>query len=61
MEDKYKGRVNVKIYKAGKDFDYIRKYGMFSKSVLILNENKIVENVNRNTIENAFKEVVDEL
>lgn len=49
--------MDVKIYKAGKDFDYIKKYGMLTKSVLVLNEQKIVDKVNRSTIAQAFEDL----
>ena len=38
LEKEYAGRVHVKIYRAGQDFDYIKKYGAVSKSMLIINE-----------------------
>lgn len=38
LEKEYAGRVNVKIYRAGTDFDYIKKYGAVSKSMLVINE-----------------------
>ena len=34
LEKEYEGKVHVKIYRAGKDFDYIPKYGAVTKSVL---------------------------
>ncbi len=46
----------MKIYKVGKDFEYIRKYGPVMKSILIINEKKKIENVNRDTIRKAFQE-----
>lgn len=57
---KYENILDVKIYKAGKDFSYVRKYGMFTKSVLIINESKIVENITRKKIEKVFEELVNE-
>lgn len=47
----------MKVYKAGKDFDYIKKYGMLTKSVLVLNENKVIDKVNKTTIVQAFEEL----
>ncbi|SHK11840.1 hypothetical protein SAMN02745248_01822 [Hathewaya proteolytica DSM 3090] len=52
--------MDVKIYKAGKDFEYVKKYGMFTKSVLVLNETKIIDKVNKATIAEAFKELAGE-
>ena len=33
LEKEYEGKVYVKVYKAGKDFDYIPKYGAVTKSM----------------------------
>ena len=40
LEKEYEGKVHVKIYRAGKDFDYIPKYGAVTKSMLVINEKK---------------------
>lgn len=56
---KYKDSLNIKIYKAGKDFDYIKKYGMFNKSVLIVNESRIIDDINKSAIEQLFREVAN--
>lgn len=37
---KHSSEVECKIYYAGKDIDYIKKYGMILKGTLILNEKK---------------------
>lgn len=59
MGKKYKDKIDIKIYKAGKDFGYIKKYGMFNKSVLIVNEAKVIDDINKTSIEQVFKEVAD--
>lgn len=51
--------MDVKVYKAGKDLSYVRKYGMFTKSVLIINESKIIENITKKKIEKVFEELVN--
>lgn len=56
---KYNDKLDIKIYKAGKDFEYIKKYGMFNKSVLIVNETRIIDDINKTSIEQIFKEVAD--
>ena len=56
LGEEYRDKVQVKIYKVGKDFEYIRKYGPVMKSILIINEKKKIENVNRDTIKKAFQE-----
>lgn len=55
---KYSDKVDVKIYVAGRDFEYIKKYGMQTKSIIILNEKKVIDKVNRTTIQKAFEELV---
>ncbi|SHH96646.1 hypothetical protein SAMN02745196_02144 [Clostridium collagenovorans DSM 3089] len=58
LAKKYEDLVEVKVYKAGKDFDYIRKYGLMSKSVLIIDESQVVENLNKKVIELAFSQLM---
>ena len=36
LEKEYEGRVNVKIYRAGKDFDYIKKYGIYVGIIVVV-------------------------
>lgn len=54
----YEGRVNVKIYRAGTDFDYIPKYGAVSKSMLIINEKKAVTKLTKPAVRQAFEEAL---
>ena len=58
LKKKYEGRVETVIYKAGKDFDYIKKYVAVSKSLLVINESKAVRNINKTTIAQAFEEAI---
>lgn len=58
LSEKYKGRVNTKIYIVGKDFDYIRKYGPTLKSLVIINEKKKITNISKKSIEDAFEEAL---
>lgn len=58
---KYKDKVKVKIYYAGKDFDYIKKYGVIFKGTLIINEKIKIEKINKNTIEKAIEDAVNAL
>lgn len=55
---KYGDVVETKIYYAGKDFDYVKKYGMISKGTLIINENKKVSNLSKSVIEQVIEEAV---
>jgi len=54
----YTGRVNVRIYKAGKDFDYIKKYGAVTKSILVINEKKVVKQLSKSAVRAAFEEAL---
>ena len=58
LAKEYESRVHVKIYRAGQDFDYIRKYGSVSKSMLIINEKKAVTKLTKPAVRNAFEEAL---
>lgn len=58
LAKKYENRVHVKIYRAGQDFDYIKKYGAVSKSMLIINEKKAVTKLTKPAVRNAFEEAL---
>ncbi|MGN0837490.1 MAG: thioredoxin-like (seleno)protein SaoT [Pyramidobacter sp.] len=47
--------VEVKLYEAGKDTDYIPKYGAVTKSVLIVNESRAVTELSKSSIREAFE------
>ena len=61
LKKEYEGRLEVVIYKAGKDFGYIKKYGATTKSMLVINESKAVRNsnINKETIVAAFEEAIN--
>ena len=58
LEKEYEGKVHVKIYRAGKDFDYIPKYGAVTKSMLVINEKKAVIKLTKPAVRDAFKEAL---
>ena len=58
LEKEYEKRVHVKIYRAGQDFDYIKKYGAVSKSMLIINEKKAVTKLTKPAVRQAFEEAL---
>ena len=58
LEKEYEGKVHVKIYRAGKDFDYIPKYGAVTKSMLVINEKKAVTKLTKPVVRDAFKEAL---
>lgn len=51
--------VDVSIYYAGKDFDYLKKYGMISKGTMIINGNKKYENITAEIIEQAINQAME--
>ncbi|OLS02700.1 hypothetical protein TICRE_13450 [Tissierella creatinophila DSM 6911] len=51
----------MKIYYAGKDFDYIKKYGVIFKGTLIINGKKKIDRISKDIIEKEIKEAVMEL
>ncbi len=50
--------VDVKIYHAGKDFDYLRKYGPVSKGTLIIDGRKKYDNLSNDLIRQVIFEAV---
>ena len=58
LEKKYEGRIQVKIYRAGKDFDYIKKYGAVTKSMIVINERKAITKLTKPAIRKAFEEAL---
>lgn len=58
LAKEYEGKVNVKIYRAGQDFDYIKKYGAVSRSMLIINEKKAVTKLTKPAVKKAFEEAL---
>ena len=58
LEKEYEGKVHVKIYRAGKDFDYIAKYGAVTKSMLVINATKAVTKLTKPAIRKAFEEAI---
>ena len=58
---KFGDLVEVKLYRVGKDVDYIKKYGMIFTGTMIINENKRVTRLSRKNIENEIRMAVDEL
>jgi hypothetical protein len=55
---KFADAVDIKIYFAGKDFDYIRKYGPVTRGTLIINGKKRFDTLSREIIEKAISEAV---
>ena len=51
--------VDVSIYYAGKDFGYLKKYGMITKGTMIINGTKKYENLSKENIEKAISQAMD--
>ena len=51
-------QATVRIYYAGKDFDYLKKYGMLTKGTMIINGRKKYDNLTQAIIEQAIDEAV---
>jgi hypothetical protein len=51
--------VDVSIYYAGKDFGYLKKYGMISKGTMIINGSKKYENITTEIIEQAINQAME--
>lgn len=58
---KYKDKVEAKIYYAGKNMEYIKKYGVIFKGTLIINEKKKIQRISKDIIEKEIELAVDEL
>lgn len=55
---KYGDDVAVSISYAGKDFDYLKKYGMITKGTMIINGEKKYETLSKEIIETAISDAV---
>lgn len=56
---RYGDEVEVKLYYVGRDFDYLRKYGMINKGTMFINGSKKYENLSKDVIETAIKEAME--
>ncbi len=55
---KYGDQVEVKIYYAGKDVDYLKKYGMVTKGTMIIDGRKKIDNLSKTIIERAIEDAL---
>ncbi len=58
VADRFGDDVEVRIYHAGRDFDYLRKYGPVSKGTLIIDGHKKYDNLTSELIERVIIEAV---
>ncbi|GHV38253.1 hypothetical protein FACS1894187_16800 [Synergistales bacterium] len=45
---------DVRVYRAGKDFEYLKKYGVISKGTLIIDGHIRIDTLSRGVIEDAL-------
>jgi hypothetical protein len=50
--------VEVKVYYAGKDFGYLKKYGMVTRGTMIINGRKKIDNLSKTIIEKAIEDAL---
>jgi hypothetical protein len=55
---RHRGEVDVQIYYAGKDFEYLKKYGLITKGTMIINGKKKFEDPSGRIIESAIEEAI---
>ena len=48
-------QIEVRVYTAGVDTDYIPKYGMLTSSLLVINESTAVTDLSKASIRKAFE------
>lgn len=58
LGDKYSDKLEVKLYTAGKDFSYVKKYGLITKGTMIIGQKKKYDRLNRKSIEKAILEAI---
>jgi len=53
---RYGDRVEVRIYHAGRDFDYLKTYGPVTRGTMIVNGRKRFDTLSKEIIEKAISE-----
>lgn len=56
----YGDTVNYRLYYAGRDFDYLRKYGPVNKGTMIIGGRKRFDTLSKSIIEEAIADAVRE-
>jgi len=59
IKKRFPERVDLKIYYAGKDFDYLPKYGQILRGTMILNEKDRYEVLSRRQIEETVSKALE--
>lgn len=60
MGEIYNEKLEIKLYQTGKDFSYIKKYGMITKGTLIINQRKKYDRLSKSIIEKLILEAMGE-
>lgn len=55
---KYSDKLEVKLYTAGKDFSYVKKYGLITKGTMIIGQKKKYDRLNKKSIEKAILDAI---
>lgn len=58
---KYDGKVDVKIYYAGRNMEYVEKYGLIFSATMIINKKKKITRISNKIIEKEVAQAVEEL
>ncbi len=58
IAEPYGKDVEVSIYYAGKDFDYLKKYGMVTKGTMVINGTKKYQTLSKEIIDTAIKQAL---
>ena len=61
LYNQYRDKIELKIYYAGKDFDYIQKYGIIDRGTLIINGKNRYEILNKKLIEKEIKVAIENI
>ena len=60
LAGRFPDKIDLSIYYAGKDFDYLPKYGPISRGTLIINEQDRYEDLSRRIIEQVVGQAIGE-
>lgn len=55
----YKEKIDIRLYQAGKDFTYLKKYGIITKGTMIINQRKKYDRLSKDVIEKAIIEAIN--
>lgn len=58
---RYGDKIELKMYRTGRDMDYIKKYGMIYVGTMIVNGEVFIKNPNKKSIDQAIDEAIKQL